>query len=958
MINWKEMKPRELLFCIAVILSIVGGLTRMGHFSFAQVQEEPILQMIEKGILKGDETGDLKLQDPVTRAQMAAFISRYLGQEKMAQSMSYDSTFSDVKKADWYAGYVNLAYGHGLIQGYGDGTFRPNQHINFAEALTLCVRMVEAEKIEGPWPAAYVIYAQQKGILKGLQVSDLSADIQRKDVLFMLYNISFSERLKDNPPAPLKGLVIENDRVESLSANKIIVEIISAPKEKYAHLVGKEFEYTAKDKKQAESLLGKVVEVHFEFDKIHSIEPLKGEALYVDGKITELDLNRIKINGQYFTVRKEERNEERDYDTRLYQAYLDGRAIYYPDLLKENIQENFARVTVQNGKVIFMEVFTYQDRVPVCEIQGERIYYYDNLSAAKKFYEVINERAPVFEIQKTDLGISLVPILKQEIKINDILYKGDYGYFRYAGMVSGKADKIRGLGPDGNGSIFVSQKEYKINFNKAHYGPVYRVWGGDFRRLYKEDFVEELQDIAEEQAILLLDHENYVHSISAQKKEERYFVFAQDFLGSSLQVLDENNSKKELRVKVSTKIYEADLEELNHLIEEKETFDSLKEIEFGKLKKNTLYLVEVKPGTTEIEAMVQVNITKAWFSTDTFNKEFIQIQEAADDRIYAHKEYDTDKAKVFALRKNKVEVYTTIQSFFSRYKVSNGVKVVCAILPYRSDQRSAEVIFVKPDQSGIDEIPVETREVLGQVQGVEKRENQYHLTWTDVKGQEITRKITGPQGVKMAADGIIKPGDLVKIQITKDKFEDVREISIVVDADSQNVYKVLALYDGYMTLGFGQHPDTEIDGFKASNTERIRMSSAMAFFGEVREGDFVRIYLSEEELLMAAVKAEKPKDLAVASPFAAKGKIYIKYQKIHFVVTYIYTLDLKYYDSIYEITSLKVFGRYYSIEDPIIVVTDGEGFRIEVYSNNKYIGDTYFDGKDTTGEAVLTFSKK
>ena len=59
-----------------------------------------------------------------------------------------ESRFSDVTPGEWYADAVNSLSQIGIFNGYGDGTFRPGQNITRAEyvkALTSCVPAVEAD---------------------------------------------------------------------------------------------------------------------------------------------------------------------------------------------------------------------------------------------------------------------------------------------------------------------------------------------------------------------------------------------------------------------------------------------------------------------------------------------------------------------------------------------------------------------------------------------------------------------------------------------------------------------------------------------------------------------------------------------------------------------------------------------------------------------------------------------
>ncbi|MEW4371892.1 S-layer homology domain-containing protein [Paenibacillus kandeliae] len=76
------------------------------------------------------ENGNFVPDREVTRAEFAAMLVRALG---LADEQSSHLP-KDVHSSDWYAGVVGTAINHGLIEGYNDGNFRPNQYITREEA--------------------------------------------------------------------------------------------------------------------------------------------------------------------------------------------------------------------------------------------------------------------------------------------------------------------------------------------------------------------------------------------------------------------------------------------------------------------------------------------------------------------------------------------------------------------------------------------------------------------------------------------------------------------------------------------------------------------------------------------------------------------------------------------------------------------------------------------------------
>lgn len=75
----------------------------------------------------------------LTRGEFAAIIVRALGLEPGMGS----SNFGDVVEKDMYSGYIKTAAEHGIITGYPDGNFRPNDIITREQAMTIIARTMK-----------------------------------------------------------------------------------------------------------------------------------------------------------------------------------------------------------------------------------------------------------------------------------------------------------------------------------------------------------------------------------------------------------------------------------------------------------------------------------------------------------------------------------------------------------------------------------------------------------------------------------------------------------------------------------------------------------------------------------------------------------------------------------------------------------------------------------------------
>ncbi|WP_417002431.1 S-layer homology domain-containing protein [Agathobaculum sp.] len=89
------------------------------------------------GIVKGDSQGKFNPNAPITRAEFAAIAARF---DDKANTTAVD--FSDIA-SHWAKDEISAAANNGWINGYTDGTFRPNNKITRAEAMTLVNRVLK-----------------------------------------------------------------------------------------------------------------------------------------------------------------------------------------------------------------------------------------------------------------------------------------------------------------------------------------------------------------------------------------------------------------------------------------------------------------------------------------------------------------------------------------------------------------------------------------------------------------------------------------------------------------------------------------------------------------------------------------------------------------------------------------------------------------------------------------------
>lgn len=95
-----------------------------------------------------------------------------------------DKHFSDVN-GEWFSAYVSPLADGGVIDGYNDGTFKPNNYINVDEFIKLAVSATVYEKIDKGddyWASAYLLKARDIGVVQNGDFDKFTRPIVRGEM--------------------------------------------------------------------------------------------------------------------------------------------------------------------------------------------------------------------------------------------------------------------------------------------------------------------------------------------------------------------------------------------------------------------------------------------------------------------------------------------------------------------------------------------------------------------------------------------------------------------------------------------------------------------------------------------------------------------------------------------------------------------------------------------------------
>lgn len=214
--------------------------------------QEAIEYLIEDGVIQGYPDGTYKPNASSNRAEFTKIIVEATFnqdsingclEKEMQPGWTY-TFFPDVDRNAWYAKYICVAKVSGMISGYPDGNFRPDQGINKAEAIkivTTAKNYLIPEEVEGQlysdvksgdWYAPYVRVAMNYNLLEETGTAALGADlaISRAEMSEMAYRILVSGAQAYKPGLRLYGK--EKKSIEEYLADKEMTEFIAKMNEK------------------------------------------------------------------------------------------------------------------------------------------------------------------------------------------------------------------------------------------------------------------------------------------------------------------------------------------------------------------------------------------------------------------------------------------------------------------------------------------------------------------------------------------------------------------------------------------------------------------------------------------------------------------------------------------------------------------------------------------------------
>lgn len=181
-----------------------------GHWA-----ESDINYLVSKNYVKGDDNGDIRPDENITRAEFVTVVNRIFGYTQKASS-----NFADISASAWYYDQFLTAKAHGYLSGDENGNANPDNLITRAEVAVIVSRIMNLSTANQPsftdaadfpeWASGAIAALSEKGLISGYADGSFGANalITRAESFVIFARIVREQTDDDNSGANNSGNVV------------------------------------------------------------------------------------------------------------------------------------------------------------------------------------------------------------------------------------------------------------------------------------------------------------------------------------------------------------------------------------------------------------------------------------------------------------------------------------------------------------------------------------------------------------------------------------------------------------------------------------------------------------------------------------------------------------------------------------------------------------------------------
>lgn len=217
-----------LVLCTAMIIGVMPQMSFNKAEAANTAQSEALNKLVQWGVMRGDQAGNLSPERAITRAEFVTMVNRAFGYTKTGAQ-----PFKDVDIKDWFYDDISIAYNIGYLSGTSKTTASPNDNLTREAAVVILCRNIMLKEKSGEdlsftdsrtassWSRGFIKAAAEKGIVSGDPSGTFRplANITRGEVAILLSRIigtpvkdegTYSNNVSGNVMVSTSGVTLDN----------------------------------------------------------------------------------------------------------------------------------------------------------------------------------------------------------------------------------------------------------------------------------------------------------------------------------------------------------------------------------------------------------------------------------------------------------------------------------------------------------------------------------------------------------------------------------------------------------------------------------------------------------------------------------------------------------------------------------------------------------------------------
>lgn len=242
---------KKILLILLIVLLLSQNVYAVGlkDVDYNTALGQAIQKMAEAGIINGYPDGTFRADDPLLRSQFIKIINKTMLYTKKTNEVS----FSDVHSDDWYYNELLIAVEYNYINGYPDGSFKPDAYITREQFCKIISNVLNVQELPfskeisdnvSEWAKPFVkkIVSSRIMLLEDGNKFRATEPITRAEVCLVLSNyivkqIDLPDSGSSTGSTTEEQLRIELTRISSTLINSVIPELLNDTQKQVCHLI-------------------------------------------------------------------------------------------------------------------------------------------------------------------------------------------------------------------------------------------------------------------------------------------------------------------------------------------------------------------------------------------------------------------------------------------------------------------------------------------------------------------------------------------------------------------------------------------------------------------------------------------------------------------------------------------------------------------------------------------------